>query len=310
MVRYYKGNSMNKSSTNAKTTSVKDINIAESKPVEIEGVIWHTNPLLECIMSAGGQVINSDTKKVIEPSKANGLYQIRFIGDKYTNPMSFNSLVKYLIGVDKMKNDAYVLIDETKGWVKDNIEVKKGAIKLGRKPGQKYPKKGVNDTVHTSQVKTLSIDEYSKSSIVEINGFKARQIIKEPKYTTEDGMVFNNRVEASEHQHFIDIGKTSAEIIVENKSGYKLAELIFLQHVKYPNGQKPYKNFKNDVYENNSGIVGSSDATMYILESDPKLSDFKDLVKDKHLTKDELIAVTTKIVEVSKLTNEILEILT
>lgn len=241
MVKYYKGNSMN---SNAKTTSVKDINIAESKPVEIEGVIWHTNPLLECIMSAGGQVINSDTKKIIEPSKATGLYPVRFIGDVNTNPMSFNSLVKYLIGVNKTKTEGYKLIDESKGWVKENITIEKGVVKLGRKAGQKYPKKGVNDTVHTSQVKTLSIDEYNKSSIVEINGFKARQIIKEPKYTTEDGMVFISRVEASDHQHLIDIGKTSAEIIIENKSGYKLAEMIYLQHVKYPNGVKPYKKFQ------------------------------------------------------------------
>ena len=127
-----------------KVTSVKDINIEESYSFISGGVNWYTNPIIECAISENGSVINTLTKKLIKKNEKSGVYGVRFVGDALTNPMSWSSLVKYLIGIDKKRFEEYALIDEKDGWNRFNIKVIPSKNKPGRKKGTKVKKSNQN----------------------------------------------------------------------------------------------------------------------------------------------------------------------
>ncbi len=294
------------------TNSVKNIDNTKSyTQIDRFGQLWHLNPHMDVKMSQTGLVVNTRNGKIIT-ANSNDLYGVYLSGQTLQNPMSFQSLIHYLVGINKTKKQKFVQIDPSRGWIKPNIKLADIKHKAGRTKGSKNKiTTGKSKPELKNPCIKISVDEYMKgSSTVNIKGFSVTKIVKEPKFTTEDGKVFTNHQEAKDHQKLIDIGKSSAEIIINHKSGYVLAEMMFFQHVGYNASNKPYTDFKK-MLQNDKGIVGSdNDNTTFIIEKLPSvLKQYEDLVKDKELDHDRVNLLIEKMVQLSKLDDEILAIL-
>lgn len=215
---------------------------------DANGVLWYKNVDFDFVINSEMEVYRSDSDKLTKPKSfklsANSITHSLKVNSSMKS-LSTSAVVAKIFNLEKSKLDALMLFDIKKGLVEGNFKFQLPAT-LEYKNYLKEMKlhklnklKGVKSQSQLQEnVIILKLDDFKSlvPEIQKIEGYK--------EYQTDDGSIFTSKEIADWHQKNVDKGKNNAEIVVSYGGGYALAEQIYMQEVKYPEGKKPYKDFK------------------------------------------------------------------
>ncbi len=217
---------------------------------DANGVLWYKNVDFDFVMNSKMEVYQIDTDifhkvKASQISTNGWAYSIK-VDSKFSS-LSTSGIVAKLFNLDKKKTETLMIIDEQKGLIEGNFKFQHPStyeyraylnkLKLIKK-SELSKSKILTPVIEKENVIILKLDDFKSlvPEIQKIEGFK--------EYQTDDGSIFTSKEIADWHQKNVDKGKNNAEIVVSYGGGYALAEQIYMQEVKYPEGKKPYKDFK------------------------------------------------------------------
>lgn len=217
---------------------------------DANGVLWYKNVNFDFVMNSKMEVYQIDTDifhkvKSCQISANGWAYSVK-IDSKFLS-LSTSGIVAKLFNLDKKKTETLMIIDEQKGLIEGNFKFQHPStyeyraylkkLKSIKKP-ELSKSKIITPNIEKDNVVILKLDDFKSlvPEIQKIEGYK--------EYQTDDGSIFTSKEIADWHQKNVDKGKNNAEIVVSYGGGYALAEQIYMQEVKYPEGKKPYKDFK------------------------------------------------------------------
>lgn len=263
--------------------SIKQILAENTTNYQYKGLTYFKNPGVNVHITSDGQVFNPKTKKFMKESPV-GTFNISLMDDegKAYSQASFQSLLSKFFGIEKSVAQIIVPKDQNLGFVPDNLEV----IENPRKPGPRKgtpkaaPRQNKETYVANPSVKKIPVDVYEKSKEIELYGVKLQPVKVEHKFICDDGLSFDNKKHAEEHQVNVEFAKQICLTMVEKKAGYPLAEEIFLMHVSYTAENKPYSSFKDMLNAARKGIVEEGAVQMYKFSPNNELGELSDILLD------------------------------
>ena len=291
--------------------SIKSIQAKETTQYQYKGVTFFTNPRINVRLTSDGKVFNFDTKKFINAGAAN-TYSVKIKdGTSEYSQVSFQSLLSRFFGINKTVAQLIVPIDPNLGYVPDNLKLIENPNKPGPKKGSEA-KKIINSTKKIDgSVKAIAPNVYEKSTEIELHGFRIVPLEIDHRFICGDEYSFENKEDAKKHQANVDFGKQCARLVVERKAGYVLAQEIFLMHVHYTFENRPYKDFKEMLW-NESDIVEEGEVDKYRFAPQEGFGEFKDVIlaEDAVFTFEQAATMAKKLSEMNSNFNDILSIVT
>lgn len=221
--------------------------VVETQTVGLEcvkdanGVLWHKNSKLDFVVNSKMEVYQVKGEVLVKSKAFKSSSRRCSYGVKLNNvckTMSLSAIVAHTFNVHKNKHTTLELIDQSKGLQEGNFTFVTYGGKPYREILQPITKSNIESPKFNENVVILKLDDFKSlvPEIQKIEGYK--------EYQTDDGSIFTSKEIADWHQKNVDKGKNNAEIVVSYGGGYALAEQIYMQEVKYPEGKKPYKDFK------------------------------------------------------------------
>lgn len=213
------------------------------------GVFWYKNENLDIVVNSHLEVFvpKNNSLEKSKPYKSSGntdTYYVTINGT--TNTFSLSKIVGEIFKTPRSDKTSLFITDLTKGLVEGNFtfrnigrnRVPHNARTVSASIKPKLETQSRTHAIEKENVIILKVEEFQSlvPEVKKIEGFK--------EYQTDDGSIFTNKEIADWHQKNVDKGKNNAEIVVSYGGGYTLAEQIYMQEVKYPEGKKPYKDFK------------------------------------------------------------------
>ena len=288
--------------------SIKSIESAETTQYQYKGVTFFANPKINVRITNDGKVFNFETKKFINPGQA-GTYSVKINGEY--NQVSFQSLLSRFFGIKKTVSQLIVPIDNNLGYTQNNLKIVENPNKPGRKKGSAAKKIIASNKKFDFGVKEIAPSVYEKTTEIELHGFRIVPLQVDHKFICGDGYSFDNKDDAKKHQANVDFAKQCARLVVERKAGYVLAQDIFLMHVHYTNENRPYKDFKEMLW-NDSDIIEEGEVAQYRFVPQEGLGEFKDILlsEDSAFTFEQAATMAQKLSEMNSNFNDILSIVT
>lgn len=288
--------------------SIKSIESAETTQYQYKGVTFFANPKINVRITSDGKVFNFDNKKYMNAGQA-GTYSVKINGEY--NQVSFQSLLSRFFGIKKTVSQLIVPNDNNLGYVPGNLKIVENPNKPGRKKGSAAKKIIASNKKFDFGVKEIAPNIYEKTAEIELHGFRIVPLQVDHKFICGDGYSFDNKDDAKKHQANVDFAKQCARLVVERKAGYVLAQDIFLMHVHYTNENRPYKDFKEMLW-NDSDIIEEGEVAQYRFVPQEGLGEFKDILlsEDSTFTFEQAATMTQKLSEMNSNFNDILSIVT
>lgn len=271
--------------------SIKIVDKNATRVSIIDGLMLSVNDNLDSAIEVStGKVYRPKYHSYLEPGSL-GLYAIKIADNIYPSPASYDSIIKYMFGVEKKRNDKYVLIDESLGWIIGNITtVEKDSSEI------KYTKK-VTKT-KTAVGKYVEVVKFQST-------FDAEVIPGNIKYMTEDGLLFDTKQKANTHQVVVEKGKEAAAIAINNKIGWVAAEQIY--NVTAGDAYKENMSFKT-LAEKTCGVIETGNPVRYKFLEHPLFKEYGYDVSNQHFVKDDAEKVATLILSIKHSHDKLIEI--
>lgn len=254
-----------------------------------EDEIWYSNPSIDIELSSTGEVRGKVYGTAVTPNYF-GYYPLVVSNEQQTfkRAASFNSLFsRIVLGVPLKSGCALRLKTAAKGYVPENVE-----------------------TFHVRNQRVLETQKQPELPILDAAPMIVDQLVTEPlaekfytiiegtqAFRTEDFVVFPTLSLANWHQDNVSRGKGNAQIVLDYDGGWKLAEAIYHQEVKYKKGL-PYENFC-DVLANNKGIEDISEADKVCFKNSRKMFEAKGI--DAKYVKFDLYRLTYSLEEAEEI---------
>lgn len=153
-------------------------------------------------------------------------------GKLQTATMVNSRTIAMMWGFDVPHRNVVKLKDEKRGYLKANIVL----VSLSEHMSNMYPKGASFGSQSANKLK----EHVSTHNVVKT-------------YVSEDNMKFNDGDEALNHQIKLDAAKEVAQLLIDSKCGYELAEKVFLKTLGIERKDVKYKNFV-DLMNNNDGV--------------------------------------------------------
>lgn len=215
--------------------------------VDAKGVIWWSNPNVAVTLGSNGLVLNQLNGKFIEtvtsPTHPFGVQLIEN-GKNSHSTATFNSLYARMVLGKKLKGYTLRLKSKEQGYKQNNVAVVPN-----------YTRQGANVVDYVQRQVQLPLQDVPQA-ILSVPKFYTVTKGREA-YRTEDFAIFPTLELANWHQDKVSKGKGNAQVVLDYDGGWRLAEAIYQQDVKYNKGRL-YQNFA-DVMNNNKGIEDISE---------------------------------------------------
>lgn len=212
------------------------------------GVFEYSHPDCSAIITSDYRIMNATNRKPLKvyenPRLIGGQISARF--KQQRSNFSFGRLLALMAGQDK--NGYYRIINGDEPLTLKNVSTFKESPVVQSQGKLELPTRKAYDGRYNHLIAMIdneALQPYLPDHEDDESGLK---------FKTEDGVIFTDRVKALSHQLSVDKGKELANMVLEGKGGWVLAEQMYRTQVSYFTGLPLDYNFRT-IMENNEGIV-------------------------------------------------------